>query len=1170
MSTLDKLAIAPGAARAVKVGGAPEGLDALLIGDLARSAPHGLLHMARDDARLASMAEMLAFFAPEITVLTLPAWDCLPYDRVSPHTDISSRRMEVLSRLAADKISGPFAVITTISAALTRVPPRQTLREAHFKATAGERIDLAALPTFLERIGYTRAGTVMEPGEFAVRGGIVDIYPPGVEQPLRLDLFGDTVESVRVFDPLTQRTTGTREGMSLLPVSEVRLDEASIERFRSGYVSLFGAVTDDDPLYEAVSAGRKFAGLEHWLPLFHEKLETVFDYLPGAVVTLDQLADDALEARLSMIADYYANRKAAAGARDLMAAPYKPLPPEMLYLDGAAWKQVLEARTTHHFSTFKSPEGPGTVDAGGQQGRSFAPERQQPEINLFDAVGDHIRDLQSQDTRVLLAAYSVGSRERLSGVLADHGIQGLQPVEHWGDARALPDEAVGVAVLPLETGFVGNGIAVIGEQDILGDRLVRQAHRSRRAEDFLREASSLSQGDLVVHMDHGIGRYNGLETIDVAGAPHDCLHLVYDGGDKLYLPVENIEILSRYGSDTSGAALDRLGGSGWQARKAKLKKRIRDIADQLIKIAAGRALTKADRMPPPEGIYEEFCARFPYDMTEDQQRAVEEAIGDLTSGRLMDRLVCGDVGFGKTEIALRCALVVAMSGKQVAVVTPTTLLARQHHKTFCDRFAGLPVMIRQLSRMVTPGQAKETKEFLAQGQVDIIIGTHALLSKNIEFRDLGLLIIDEEQHFGVTHKEQLKNLKSDINVLTLTATPIPRTLQMALSGVRDLSLMATPPVDRLAVRTFVQPFDPLIVREAILREHFRGGQSFYVCPRISDLPETADFLTEHVPEVKFAVAHGQMPPSELEEVMSAFYEGSFDVLLSTTIIESGLDIPTANTLVVHRADRYGLAQLYQLRGRIGRSKVRGYAHLTVPANKPLTDSADKRLRVLQALDTLGAGFSLASHDLDIRGAGNLLGEEQSGQIREVGIELYQELLEQAVAEARTGGGEDVISGDGQWTPQISTGTSVLIPDRYVTDLDVRMSLYRRLASLEDRAQIDGFAAELIDRFGELPEEVDHLLKIVEIKALCRRADIEKVDSGPKGATIAFRNNSFADPAGLVEFITMQQGTAKVRPDHRLVLKRHWEDANDRLEGTFRLVQDLAKMADQAATAAPKA
>ncbi len=584
---------------------------------------------------------------------------------------------------------------------------------------------------------------------------------------------------------------------------------------------------------------------------------------------------------------------------------------------------------------FADPQS-DAVDLGGRQGRTFAAERQAESVNLFDAVIAHIDGLKKAGKRVTIACWSEGTRDRMGQVLSDRGLTDMHPVESWTQALALARSAVAMAVLPVESGFETDDIGLIGEQDILGDRLVRSRRRTRRASDFLAEVTSLSVGDLVVHVDQGIGRFAGLATIEAAGAPHDCLEITYAGGDRLYLPVENIELLSRYSAEEADVPFDRLGGTAWQARRARLKKRIRDMAAELIKIAAERTVRQAPVMTPPEGLYDEFAARFPYEETEDQLAAIEAVIEDLAAGKPMDRLICGDVGFGKTEVALRAAFIAALSGQQVAVVVPTTLLARQHTKTFNARFAGFPVRIGHMSRLAPAKERAEAKKGIADGTIDIVIGTHALLAKDIRFRDLGLLVIDEEQHFGVRHKERLKELRADVHVLTLTATPIPRTLQLALAGVRELSLIATPPIDRLAVRTFVSPFDALIVREALLRERYRGGQTFYVCPRISDLAEAKAFLDAEVPEVKIAVAHGQQPAGVLDDTMNAFYDGAYDVLLSTAIVESGLDVPTANTLVVHRADMFGLAQLYQLRGRVGRSKTRAYALFTLPPQRMLT------------------------------------------------------------------------------------------------------------------------------------------------------------------------------------------------------------------------------------------
>ncbi|MDG1009309.1 MAG: transcription-repair coupling factor [Amylibacter sp.] len=1134
------------------IGGVPEGFDAHVILQAVVKLNGPILFIARDDSRLAAMQTALRFFEPGLPVFVFPAWDCLPYDRVSPNAEVSAARMAVLATLATG-YTKPFVLLTTVNAALQRVPARNTLKTASFIAEVGRQIDESALRKFFSRMGFVKAPTVAEPGDFAVRGGLIDVYPPGETGPVRLDLFGDVLEGARCFDAITQRTTKKLNRLELAPVSEVILDEASIQRFRQNYRVEFGAAGTDDPLYEAVSAGRKHQGVEHWAPFFHETMETIFDYLPESPIFLDDRATQARLVRLESIADQYDARCEALKNKSRMDSVYKPCPPDLLYMSDDAFNAQLTTRRIKFLSVLPQRTGPTTTDAGGRMGRSFAPERQQKEISLFASLADHIRT-KKKDGSVVLASSSEGARERLSGLLTDQNLIGSKDINSFLDISG--QNSVSLAVWPLEQGFTAKGLTVISEQDVLGDRLIRSPRRKRRAENFLTEAQSLSPGDLIVHLDHGIGRYQGLETVTAAGAPHDCIQLEYANNDRLYLPIENIELLSRYGHDEG--VLDRLGGSAWQAKKAKLKERIRDMADKLIRIAAERALRKAEVMEPPADTWDKFCGRFPYVETDDQLNAIDDVLGDMASGIPMDRLVCGDVGFGKTEVALRAAFVTASAGAQVAIVAPTTLLARQHYKSFAERFRHTGINVSQLSRFVSNKNAELTKNGMRDGRVDIVIGTHALLAKNIQFANLGLLVIDEEQHFGVNHKERLKQLRSDIHVLTLTATPIPRTLQMSLSGVRELSIIGTPPVDRLAIRTYVSEFDAVTLREALLREHYRGGQSFFVVPRISDLPEIEDFLKTQVPEVSFIIANGQMAASDLDDRMNAFYDGKYDVLLATTIVESGLDIPTANTMIIHRADMFGLSQLYQIRGRVGRSKTRAYAYLTTKPRKPLTPTAEKRLRVLGSLDSLGAGFTLASQDLDIRGAGNLLGDEQSGHVREVGFELYQEMMQEAIAKMQAGGMEGLTDFD-SWSPQINLGVPVLIPETFVPDLDVRLGLYRRLSSLTTKVELEGFAAELIDRFGKLPTEVNTLIKIIRVKGMCKLAGIAKLDGGPKGAVIQFHNNKFSNPAGLVDYLQEQRGTAKIK-DNKIIVLRNWDKDEIKIKGAHIIARDLAKFA----------
>ena len=1015
------------------------------------------------------------------------------------------------------------------------------------------------MPRCFNGKGYSRSDTVVDAGEYAVRGSIVDIYPSGLDQGLRLDFFGDELESLRLFDPSTQTSTGILDSHLLLPASEALLDEDSIRRFRSRYREMFGATATGDPLYQAISDGRRLAGMEHWLPLFEDKLATLFDHLDANdLVVIDGGAIQAGDERLKDIADYHQAREKAAGQA---AGSYRPLSEGALYVSRAEFEAQLADRPVHRSVIFAEPESDKAVDFGFSSARDFAPERARGD-NVYAAAAEHFGRIAKTGKKPLLAAYSTGSRSRIASILEEAGVKSTA-VDSWQEALgAAAKGGLAAMVLPLDSGFANDELELLTEQDILGDRLVRRKKRKKDADAFLAELSALGRGDLVVHTEHGIGKYLGLEPIAVGKSQHDCVMLEYAGNDKLYIPVENIDVLTRYGSSEEAVPLDRLGGEAWQRRRSKLKERIRAIAGELMQVAAERALKKAPVLAPEEASFNQFVDRFPWAETDDQDRAIADVLRDLESGRPMDRLVCGDVGFGKTEVALRATFVAAMNGQQVAVVAPTTLLARQHYTNFSERFAGFPLRVGRLSRLVPAKEMKDTREALEAGTMDVVIGTHAILSKNTKFRNLGLVVVDEEQRFGVTHKEKLKQLRADVHMLTLTATPIPRTLQMAMTGLRELSTIQTPPVDRLAVRTYVMEWDDMVMREALLREHHRGGQSFIVVPRIADMPALEEWLHENVPEVKVITAHGQMTATEVEERMSAFYEGKYEVLLSTTIVESGLDIPSANTIIIHRADRFGLAQLYQLRGRVGRSKLRAYAYLTYPRDQALSEVAEKRLKVLGDLDSLGAGFQLASHDLDIRGAGNLLGDEQSGHIREVGFELYQSMLEDAILAAKAGelgleARPEAIS------PQITVDAPIMVPEDYVPDLAVRMALYRRLNDARDKAEIEAMAAEMIDRFGPLPDATANLIRLIEIKHQAIEANIAKIDVGARGTLVTFHNDDFPDGAGLVAYVDRLKGTAKLRPDMKLVINRAWGDPQSRLNGLFQLTKGLSNIAKKA-------
>ncbi len=1158
--------------------GVSAGGEALVLSDIiaGRSGlgkkPTDILHIAIHDRSLDMLAEALAFFAPDTEILRFPAWDCMPYDRTSPLPAIMAARMRTLAMLAATTSGKPRIILTTANAAVQKLPPRSVMRDIVFAIDKSKPLNVDSLMRYLAAQGYHRSGKAMEPGEFAVRGGIIDIMPAGLmlgdmNQGVRIDLFGDDIESMRDYDPLSQISHAKRDQLLLYPMSEVQLNDTTVERFRERYRELFGAVSKEDPLYESISNKRNYTGMEHWLPLFYDHLDSIFDYCPGCLVTLDSEAESAVHERFESIADYYEARVNAvknSSSKNSFASGsiYHPVPPNQAFLTEKPFEATLATHNSAVFSPFTEiPDAASVIQLGFRPAIRFA--QNQIDRTPFDQLRDHVDSAANNGKSTILACYSQGSRERLQTILLERGFHVIT-IESWKNTKDVKGKTIGLALLPLENGFETEKNLILSEQDVLGERISRAKPKKKKSDVFLAESADFDVDELIVHKEHGIGRFEGLITLTVSGAAHDCLKIIYANDDKLFLPVENIDMVSRFGLEEEGTQLDKLGGASWQARKAKLKQRIKIAAEALLKTAAERLIRQGTVMETPIGTYDDFVARFPYVETEDQARAIQEVTEDLYSGKPMDRLICGDVGFGKTEVALRAAFVAACNPehpRQVAVIAPTTLLARQHYRNFRNRFEGFPVTIRQLSRMVTTKEQKETREMLAEGKVDIVVGTHALLSKQVSFKNLGLIIIDEEQHFGVVQKEKLKEMRSEVHVLTLSATPIPRTLQMALTGVRDLSLITTPPVDRLAIRSFVMPFDPVVLREAVLREMHRSGKVFLVTPRIKDIGDLKAQITDLVPEARMAVAHGQMTPASLDNVMNEFYDGQYDILLSTAIIESGLDIPTANTMIIHNSHLFGLSQLYQMRGRVGRGKIRAYAYFLLPFRRTLSRNATRRLEVMQTLDTLGAGFSLASHDMDIRGFGNLVGEEQSGHIREVGVELYQQMLEDAVAalrkQTKNAKVEEMETTD--WSPQINLGISVMIPETYVGDLSLRLGLYRRIADMNQETDIDSFAAELVDRFGEMPEEVRHLIATLSIKLLCRAASIERIDVGPKGAVISFHRNTFSHPEKLLEFVERHAQDLKVRPDQKLVFTHDWKDVANKISVIKKLLEQIGAL-----------
>lgn len=1134
-----------------------EGIEPFLLDlPLLKNAP--IVFITIDDLALHRIYKTLQILFPDRNMFAFPGWDCVPYDRLSPRKEVLGERASVLTTLATAPMNNDI-MVTSVSAFMQKVPPPSIFKNARFSLTKGQELSHPALIEFLQNKGYHRVDVVHEPGEYTIRGHLIDIFPVHKEYPIRLDLFGDEIESIKTFDPLSQRTEEHIGEIELVAASELLLTPQTIQNFRQHYRTLFH--TSKDRLYETISSGHSYVGMEHWLPLFYEGLVPIDAYLPQKTIYLcDAQIESVFLNRLQNVQEHYDLRK-----RDPMnkknQEAYHPCPPESLYRTAQNIEQWQQESTTIKLERFDpAPHDTIPLNMESAASPSFAAARYTENGNLIENVIQHLQELTSHNKKILLTSINETQQERLIKTLQGQGFSSLHPFKDLHSFLTDKSSNVHYGLFPIEHGFSSPRLSLLTDQDIFGERQGKTYKKRRRSDLFIREAASLKSGDFVVHIDHGIGRYENLHTVIVNHIPHDCLCIVYDNEDKLFVPVENMETISRYGGENTSVTLDKLGSSAWQARKAKVNKRLEDIAEKLLAIAAQRQLHTSDKIYLNSSPFHEFCARFPYVETEDQIKAIEDTLADLESGKTMDRLICGDVGFGKTEVALRTAFAVASSGKQVAVVVPTTLLCRQHYENFKKRFDGFGLEVAQLSRLTPKKEVLRTQETLKSGDLPIVVGTQSLLSPSLNIKNLGLIIIDEEQHFGVKQKERLKEMQASAHVLTLTATPIPRTLQLSLTGVKDLSIIATPPVDRLAVQTFVMPFDSMIIREALLREKYRGGQVFYVSPRIEYLQAIAEQLSTLVPEMKVALAHGQLPPRLLETTMLDFYEKKYDILLATNIIESGLDVPSVNTLFIDRADLFGLAQLYQLRGRVGRGKVKSYAYFLLPSHGLLTSHAQKRLDVMQTLDSLGAGFQLASYDMDIRGAGNILGEQQSGHVREVGIELYQQMLEDAVHKIKDQ--KDFPESKAlyeSWTPQINLNLSILIPELYVPTLSLRLDLYQRASHLKNEEEIKEFREELIDRFGPLPLEVDNLLNTIRVKNLCRSLYIEKIDAGDKGAVVTFFKNQFPYPEALIQYIQNSSGTIRLRPDHKLFCVRSWATPPERLEGTLSFLFQLQSL-----------
>ena len=1134
------------------INGIRDGLIPFVLAYLTKK--NNVFYIAMNDLELSQINRFISSNFKEINVCPIPSWDCLPFDVSSPNYNIISERVKTFTDMSFklnDESNNNNLFLTTINGVFLKTASVDFYKQNFINIKKEKEISFNNIRDFLIKIGYSRVQTVRELGEFSIRGSILDVFPIGHGKAFRIDFLGDYIDSIKEMDPLTQRSNLSITEIDIYPSNEYLLNEKNIQNFRSKFRSVVGSKSLDSDIYEKITSGIKFNGIEHFLPLMHQNsLCSIFDFLnkKNLIVLLTKNFSNLISRREEEILSFSEDRI-------LNNEDYSSIKVEDLYLT----KFEIEDKF-NYFKTIKFNE----FDILDNEKSNLNLNSKPLIIDNFVKDDEHKNKVHNiiefcinenkKGKKVLLVTEEQARLKNLINFFEESLVNNNIKFETIEIQNLIVDNlksSFSFTVSPYLESFYFNNQYVIFDRDLFG--IPKQKKRSwrRKTENFLKDVNSIDAGDLVAHIDHGIGRYDGLEKISSNGIDHDCLRLIYYGGDKLYLPVENMNLLSRVGDSSFSRELDKLGAASWQSRKANVKKRIRDMAEKLIRVAAQREVINTDRIEIPKN-YEEFSNKFPFELTDDQENAINEIISDFEVGKLMDRLICGDVGFGKTEVAIRASFIIASAGYQVALVAPTTILVKQHYKSFFERFKNTSIKVSALSRMTNVSERQSIKQDLISGDINIIIGTHALLSNDVDFNNLGLLIIDEEQHFGVAQKEKIKELQGNIHVLTLTATPIPRTLQLSLSGIKKLSLISTPPVNRLAIRTFVIEWDSVVLIDALLREKNRGGQIFVVCPRVKDIDSLYDRINKMTPELSISVAHGQMKVNELDKSINDFSEGKVDILISTNIIESGIDIPNANTMIIHKSDMFGLSQLYQLRGRVGRGKQRAYTYFTIEKNKILLKKSQQRLDVIKTLDNLGAGFSLASYDMDIRGAGNLLGDEQSGQIKEVGVELYQDMLKDAVNSFKNGSKqiEEV------WSPSISLGLSVLIPESYVYDLSTRMSLYRKAGELLNSDDIKNFSDELFDRFGPPPSQVNNLLTTLMIKNKCLKCKINFVDAGPKGLLLGFKNNFFKETEKLITLVNNSSGQLKIRPDQKLFFQKSLKTNEDKIETALSLINQL--------------
>jgi len=1141
-----RLAPLPAASGKQHWGNLPGAALSLAIAEAASNAKRFTLLLTADSQSAERLQEELAFFAPELSVLHFPDWETLPYDLFSPHQDIISQRIATLYQLP--ELSHGVLVVP-ITTALHRLAPKRFLLGSSLVLDVGQKLDVEQMRLRLEAAGYRCVDTVYEHGEFAVRGALIDIFPMGSALPYRIDLFDDEIETLRTFDPENQRSIDKVESIRLLPAREFPLKKEAVTGFRARFRERFDVDFRRCPIYQDLSTGITPAGIEYYLPLFYEETATLFDYLPedSQVFSLPGI-EQAAEQFWTDVRNRYEERR---------VDPQRPLlPPAELFVP----VEDCFARLKQWPRVVASQED---VEPG--IGRERYSAQALPDLAIEAKAGEPLGKLrhflESYPGRVLFTAESAGRREVLLELLARLKLR-PQEVEGWSGFLD-SDERLAITIAPLDEGLLLDELALIAESPLFGQRVMQRRRREKGRGDgdnVIKNLTELREGSPVVHIDHGVGRYQGLVTLEIEGQAQEFLLLQYADEAKLYVPVASLHLIARYtGSDDALAPLHRLGSETWQKAKRKAAEQVRDVAAELLDIYARRAARQGYAFKDPQVDYETFAAGFPFEETPDQQTAIDAVREDLLSAKPMDRLVCGDVGFGKTEVAMRAAFIAVHGGKQVAVLVPTTLLAQQHYNSFRDRFADWPVRVEVMSRFKSAKEVQSAIAELAEGKIDILIGTHKLLQDDVKFSNLGLVIIDEEHRFGVRQKEQLKALRSEVDILTLTATPIPRTLNMSIAGMRDLSIIATPPARRLSVRTFVMEANNPTIKEALLRELLRGGQVYYLHNDVKTIEKCAADLAELVPEARIAIGHGQMRERDLEQVMSDFYHKRFNVLVASTIIETGIDVPSANTIIIERADKFGLAQLHQLRGRVGRSHHQAYAYLLTPPRKQMTDDAQKRLEAIANAQDLGAGFVLATHDLEIRGAGELLGEGQSGQIQAVGFTLYMEMLERAVKAIRKGEQPNLEQPLGGG-PEINLRLPALIPDDYLPDVHARLILYKRIANAADEDGLKELQVEMIDRFGLLPEPTKNLVRLTLLKLQAEKLGIVKIDAGPQGGRIEFSADTSVDPLVLIKLIQSQPNRYKFEGATMFKFQVPMERPEERFNTLEALLERLAPSA----------